>query len=112
MEKKSESSPNGELKKETTAPPQALQSSGVGQLSILDMSDSTVPTSPSFQATGNLQEESPNATNAHLVQAFAAKLGALVEWHRIELGDGREMLALCFPLGNWEVSEHDSIIPR
>jgi len=110
MTKKSKSNQNGELKNAEIEIPQDSQSSGVGQLSTLGMSDSTLPTNPSFQPTDNLQGESPNATNSHLVQAFAAKM-TLVEWHRIELG-GREMLALCFPLADWKLSEHGSIIPR
>lgn len=62
------------------------------------------------QRTPNLQD-APNA--ARLIQALAAKLGVLVEWKKLTLGDGREAYALIFPVGKWYVDpESKELLPR
>jgi hypothetical protein len=92
----------GELKDVTTElPPVSLYSSG-GKSSTSATSATTAKakSQKDSQPTPNLQDV-PNAVR--LIQALGAKLGALVEWKRITLGDGREVYALCFPVSKWEV---------
>lgn len=108
MNSESKSTQNGELNGETTATPQDLPSSS----EVLMPSQKNRPTSDisattakakspkASQPTPNLQDV-PNAVK--LIQALGAKLGALVEWKRLTLGDGREVFALCFPVSKWEV---------
>jgi hypothetical protein len=102
VNKGSKSTRSGVSKEETTETPQASQSSSVENPSTLATSDTTAKAkSPkASQATPNLQDI-PNAVR--LIQALGAKLGALVEWKRLTLGDGREVFALCFPVSKWEV---------
>ena len=101
----------GELKEEMTETLQALQSSSGESPSILDTSDTTVKAkSPAdSQRMTNLQDV-PNA--ARLIQALAAKLGKLVEWKKLTLGDGREVYALIFPVGKWDVDSDNKLTPR
>ena len=103
MTNQQNSNPNGGLKDEMTDTQQATQSFSAASPSILDTSDSTALLSPSFQPTPNSEIETPNLAYSRIVQAFAAKLGALVFWRRIKLGDGQEVYALCFPVRKWEV---------
>jgi hypothetical protein len=90
------------LNEETTARPQASQSTNAGNQSMSATSATTAKAkSPKdSQLTPNLQDV-PNAVR--LIQALASKLGALVEWKRLTLGDGREVYALVFPVSKWEV---------
>lgn len=99
------SNPSGELNAETTELPLGTPSSSVENPSTLGMSEKTVkaPSPKDSQPISNSVEKSPNAVFVRIIQAFAAKLGTLVEWRKIELGDGREVYALCFPLSRWEV---------
>jgi hypothetical protein len=98
----SQSTRNGVSSEETTVTPQDLQSTNAGSPSTLGISATTAKeTSPKVsQPTPNLQDI-PNAVR--LIQALAAKLGTLVEWKKLTLGDGREVYALCFPVRSWEV---------
>jgi hypothetical protein len=108
----SKSNQVGELKDETTAIPQALQSTNAGNPSILGTSDTTAKaqSQKGSQATPNLQDV-PNASR--LIQALVGKLGALVEWKKLTLGDGREVYALVFPLNKWRVDpESKELLPR
>lgn len=92
-----------------------MQSTNAESRSTLDTLDSTVPLSPNFQATENSKEDmkNPNASFAQLIMAFAGKLGKLVEWRKIKLGDGREGYALFFELGKWEVDPvSKELLPR
>lgn len=41
--------------------------------------------------------------HAKIISAFAAKLGALVEWRKVSLRDGREGYALFFDTDKWLV---------
>lgn len=111
MMSKQLSNPNGVLKDEMIGSRQAMQSSSEAQSSTLGMSDTTARPSPDFQPTQNSQE-SPNANYANLITAFAAKLGKLVEWRSVELGDGRKVLALCFPMETWEVDATNALVER
>lgn len=105
MTQQPNSSPTGESSGDGIVIPQALLSTNVESPSILGMSDSTALPSPSFQPTENsvAAEDPPELTNSRLAQAFAAKLGKLVFWRRITLGDGQEVYALCFPVSKWTV---------
>jgi hypothetical protein len=98
----SKSNQAGVLKDETTEIPQASQSTNAASPSISDTSVTTAKAqSPKdSQPMTNLQDI-PNAVR--LIQALAAKLGTLVEWKRLTLGDGREVYALVFPTDKWEV---------
>lgn len=64
-----------------------------------------------FQPTKPLELDE-NTTNAKLVVTFAAKLGALVVWKRLELADGREVIALCFPTNAWGTNEKGELVIR
>jgi hypothetical protein len=96
------STQSGELKEETTETLPASQSTNAANPSTSDTSDTTAKAkSPKgSQPTPNLQDV-PNAV--HLIQALAKKLGSLVEWKKLTLGDGREVYALVFPVSKWEV---------
>lgn len=97
------SDPNGALNAETTEPLSVMPSTDVENQSTSDMWDFTPKekNQKDSQPTSNLRDEP--ATFVRIVQAFAAKLGALVEWRKVVLGDGREVYALCFPLSLWDV---------
>lgn len=108
----SKSNRNGASKKETTGTRRGSQSTNAASLSTSGTSDTTAkaknPTGS--QATLNLQEI-PNA--ARLILALAAKLGTLVEWKRLTLGDGREVYALTFPIDKWEIDPvSKELLPR
>jgi hypothetical protein len=64
-----------------------------------------------FQATKPLGEPE-ETTNARLIVTFAAKLGALVEWRKIALADGREVYALCFPTNAWTTNQDGELVIR
>lgn len=103
---------SGELNEGTTGAPQASPSTNAASPSTSGTSDTTVKAaSPKgSQRTPNFQD-APNA--ARLIQALAGKLGKLVEWKKLTLGDGREVYALCFPVGKWQVDpESKELLPR
>lgn len=106
------STQDGESKEETIETPQVSQSSNEENQSTSGTSDTTAKAkSPKdSQRTPNLQD-APNA--ARLIQALASKLGKLVEWKRIKLGDGQEAYALIFPVRKWHVDpESKELLPR
>lgn len=118
MNKNLDSTQNGDLNDETTETLPASQSSNVESTlkpenhPILDTSDTTAKakSQKGSPRTPNLQD-APNA--ARLIQALAAKLGALVEWKKLTLGDGREVYALIFPVGKWDVDPvSKELLPR
>lgn len=112
MKNDSSSTQSGELKEETTETLPASQSSNAASPSTSDTSATTAEAkSPKdSQRTPNLKD-APNA--ARLIQALAAKLGKLVEWKKLTLGDGREAYALIFPVGKWHVDpETKELLPR
>jgi len=110
--KTQKSNQDGVLKDATIETQRGTQSTNAENQSISDMLDSTVQTSPNFQPGQNYQNENPNVANAELVTAFADKLvkAKLAEWQKIELGDGREGIALFFPLGKWSVDELGKLV--
>jgi hypothetical protein len=98
----SKSNQAGASKDETTETRRASQSSNVENPSTSVMS-ATTPKAKSprdSQPTINLQD---NTNAVRLIQALAGKLGTLVEWKKLTLGDGREVYALIFPTGNWQI---------
>jgi len=101
---KQKSKQNGELKREGTGIPQATQSSSVGSPSTSDtLGISVAIQSPKdSQRTPNSQEN-PNAIHARMIMAFVSKLGALVFWRKVKLGDGQTVYALCFPVSKWQL---------
>lgn len=117
MNKNLNSIPSGESSEETTVIPQASRSSSEESPSISDISDITPDpkTSPkASRVTPNSQDpnlrDAPNA--ARLIQALSVKLGKLVEWKKLTLGDGREVYALCFPVSKWSVDpETKELLP-
>lgn len=113
MNKNLDSTQSGDLSGETTETLPASPSSSEGNPSTSDTLATTQSqkTSPKgSQRTPNLQD-APNA--ARLIQALAAKLGNLVEWKKLTLGDGREAYALIFPVGKWHVDpESKELLPR
>ncbi len=113
MSKTSNSTQNGGSNEEMTATLQVSQSSSEGSLSTSATSVTTQSpkTSPkASQPTPNLMD-APNA--ARLIQALAAKLGSLVEWKKLTLGNGHEVYALCFPVRKWQVDpDSKELLPR
>ena len=102
MTNTSKSKQVGELKDEMTGTPQGSQSTNAANPSTSATSATTAKAKnpKASQPIPNLQDV-PNAVR--LIQALAGKLGALVEWKRLTLGDGREVYALVFPVSKWEV---------
>jgi len=92
----------GVLKGETTVPQPGMPSTNAESQSISVTLASTVPQNQSSLTTHNSPVKQ-NLTHAKIISAFAAKLGALVEWRSIELGDGRTGWALFFDEKKWLV---------
>jgi len=112
MMKMSQSNQVGALKDETTVTHQGLQSTNAASPSMSDTSVTTAKakSQKDSQLTPNLQDV-PNAVR--LIQALGAKLGELVEWKKLTLGDGREVYALVFPVSKWRVDpETKELQPR
>lgn len=102
MTKKHKSSQTGVLKEGTTETQQDMQSTNGANPSISVTLASTAPPNPNSQLTPN-SLVNPHLTHVRIIGAFAAKLGALVEWRKIELGDGRTGYALFFDAKKWLV---------
>src|SRR5690349_13283662 len=98
----SKSNQAGVLKDETTETLQGLQSTNAVSPSTSAISDTTAKAKSQKVSppTPNLQDV-PNAVR--LIQALVGKLGTLVEWKKLTLGDGREVYALVFPVSKWQV---------
>jgi hypothetical protein len=113
VNKNSNSIQDGDLNGETTETLPVSQSSNEESRSTSDTSDTTQSRKPSqkdSQPTPNLRD-APNA--ARLIQALGAKLGKLVEWKKLTLGDGREVYALIFPTDKWHVDPvSKELLPR
>jgi hypothetical protein len=106
------STPAGASSAETTETRPASPSSNAGSPSISATSATTAEAKSlkGSPRTPNLQD-APNA--ARLIQALGAKLGKLVEWRKLTLGDGSEVYALCFPVSKWEVDPSTKeLLPR
>jgi hypothetical protein len=56
--------------------------------------------------------EPETTTNARLVVTFAEKLGALVTWKKLELADGTEVIALCFPTNAWTTNAANELVVK
>jgi hypothetical protein len=106
------SNQHGELSDVMTEIPPVSPSTNAGSPSTSATSATTAKAkSPKdSQPTPNLQD-APNAMR--LIQALAAKLGKLVEWRKLTLGDGTEAYALVFPVSKWQVDpESKELLPR
>ena len=113
MTQKPKSVPNGALSAGTTVPLRVTPSTNAElPLDTLATSASTakVKSLNGFPPTPNLSND-PNVIYSRIVRTFAAKLGELVEWRKLALADGREVLALCFPLGKWVVTDTNALVP-
>lgn len=102
----------GELNAETTETLPVLPSTNAANPSMSGTLDTTAKAKnqKDSQATVNLQD-SNNAVR--LIQALAAKLGDLVEWKKLTLGNGHEVYALCFPVRKWRIDpETKELLPR
>jgi len=103
MSKKSNSTPHGGLNEGMTERRPASQSTNAESPSMSGTLATTPSPKKASQRTVNLQDI-PNAVR--LIQALAAgkALGKFVFWKKLALGNGEEVIALCFPVRNWEVS--------
>lgn len=101
----SKSNHSGESKDETTETPQASQSSNGGRSSISDTLGITAQPNQDFPPMPNSPDLKTNdaVEKSRIIQALANALGELVFWKRVELADGEEVFALCFPVRKWEV---------
>lgn len=96
---------------ETTESLSVTPSSSVESPSTSGMWDFTPSPKTDSQPTKKSQVEVE--TQAGVLLAFASRLGKLVEWRKLTLGDGREVYALCFPLSHWTVDDvSKKLMPR
>lgn len=106
--KQSKSRVHGELKDEAGSTQSATPSSSEAKKQNISgtsgSSQIQAQSQVGFLPTKALGEPE-TTTNARLVVTFAAKLGSLVEWRKIQLADGREVFALCFPANVWGTNE-------
>lgn len=93
----------GVLSAGTTDSQRDMQSTNVGQSSMSVTLASTVQKSQNSQVTPN-SLPNPIQTYARIISVFATKLGALAEWRKIELGDGRTGYALFFDEKKWTIN--------
>jgi len=109
MTKQQKSNQNGGLNGAMTVPHQVTQSSSADLTPLLtsplisDTSASTVPQKNDSPLTPNSLGVTPNELHTKLIHALAVKLGVLVEWRKVELGDGRTGWALFFDERKWLV---------
>lgn len=100
----SQSNHNGESNEGTTGTPQGSQSSNAAKLSISDTLDITAHPNQDYPPMPN--SPSPNSAaleKSRIIQALAGALGELVFWKKVELADGQEVFALCFPVRKWGI---------
>lgn len=107
---KQASSPNGDLNEETTEIPQGTPSTNVEPSGDAVDTSATLgeiaePKSPmdsqlTPNLTGSTQSEDVQA-DARMLIMFGEKLMPLVEWQRVELGDGRTGIVLFFDDAKW-----------
>lgn len=76
---------------------------------MLDNSPTQARSQIGFQATKPLAEPK-ETTNARLVVTFATELGELVFWKKLELVDGQEVFALCFPTNSWTTNAQGELV--
>jgi hypothetical protein len=112
MAQKSKSKASGEssvgAEKQRSATPSTSAARLPSTLATLESSQNP-PSQIGFQPTPALGEIDDLTASLQVLTAFASKLGALVLWKRLELADGREVIALCFPLDKWEVTPNGSL---
>lgn len=111
---------NGELKPGMTENPPASQSSSE-ELTRTQKNQSTSDTSGTTptpttspgtsQPTPNLAEI-PNTVKMIGALSTSKAMKPLVEWRRLELADGSEVFALCFPLSKWELTPGGDLVQK
>jgi hypothetical protein len=113
MAKKSKSKVNGGLSAGAEKQQSATQSTNEVRLpsTSATLESTQDPKSQiGFQPTQALGEIDDVSANTQVLTAFASKLGALIAWRRLQLVDGQEVIALCFPLGVWEISPNGGLV--
>jgi hypothetical protein len=114
MSNQHKSKQNGALRHETTGIPPVSPSSSVGKSYTSGMLDITVDLkNPTASQRIPNSPENPNAVHAKMIMAFVSKLGALVEWRKLKLGNGETVYALCFPVSKWLIDPVSKLLtPR
>jgi len=112
----SKSKAHGVLKQESEKQLQATQSSNVGKtVTISDTLESSAEAKSQvgFQPTEAYKAlgENKATTNARLVVTFAAELGELVSWHKVETPNG-EVFALYFPTSKWTTNALGELVVK
>jgi len=103
---------NGGSKKDVTAPPQDMLSTNeANKKSTSATLGETAQPKTNSQRSNNSALDGPEALG-NMIIAFGAKLGVLVFWKKLELIDGREVYALCFPTTKWKTGEKGELIPK
>jgi hypothetical protein len=78
------------------------------------MSDKTAIQAQSptgFQATIQ-SDQSKSTSNAWLIIEIAKQIKDKTFWKRLELNDGREVFALCFPTNVWTSNTSGQLVER
>jgi hypothetical protein len=115
MAKKSKSKVNGGSSVVAEKPRSATQSTDEAHLpstSAMSESSQDPKSRIGFQPTQALGEIDDITANLQILTAFASKLGALVFWRRLQLENGQEVIALCFPGDKWEVSSSGALVAK
>lgn len=116
MDKKSKSKVDGELKDEAGKTQSAMPSSNEEKTQNISATSENSQTRPQsqigFHPTQALGEIDEITANVQVLTAFASKLGALVVWKRLALGDGQEVFALCFPTDLWTTNAQGELVPK
>lgn len=97
---------------EEKTPLESLSTKEVKTANTLDTLESSVSQTSQvgFQPTKALGEPE-ETTNARLIVTFAAKLGTLVSWHKVETPNG-EVFALYFPLDKWATNAAGELVAK
>jgi hypothetical protein len=114
MNNQSKSKATGELNGVEEKQRLAMQSSSEEKtkITLATLESSQSPKNQiGFQPTKPLELDE-ETTNAKLVVTFAAKLGALVVWKKLELADGTEVIALCFPTNSWTTNATGELVTK
>src|SRR5688572_6990040 len=108
---KSKSNQAGELNDGAKKPQSVSPSSKGAKLNTSDTlgSSASQQSQIGFQTTKPLDISNEDGS-ARLIMAIADKLGNLVFWKRVELVDGREVIALCFDTAKWKTNDKGELV--
>jgi hypothetical protein len=115
MKKKSRSKVNGGSNagdEKQRLDTQSIKEERQSSTSAMSESSQSPKSQIGFQATPALGEIDDVTANLQVLTAFASKLGALVFWRRLQLENGQEVIALCFPLGVWDIGPNGSLVVK